>query len=133
MNNNMKSVNFGLQMLLIILFVILSLFVGSSNQTDLSIYFLWLLFTGIIQGIGTLYKNAKYKLKHQGYLYHLVISLIYLGLMLYLQYYQYFSSSFYGEMVIMYYWLPVPFALACFYTYNAYQEIDKKRKTMLDV
>jgi hypothetical protein len=72
-------------------------------------------------------------MKHGGYLLHLIISLVYMGIITYLTNSQYNSFTLFGEWGIMYLWIPIPFALSCFYTYCAYAEIGKRRKTMLEI
>ena len=132
----MKVANFVVQLLLILTFVLLFTWMQVTSETDLFIYMLWLLLAGVIQTIGTLYKNIKYKLKHQGYLTHLIASIIYIGVVIFLSndYYNFFNSfSIFGEFGIYYIWLPIPFILACWFTICAYLEIGKRRKTMLEI
>ena len=132
----MKIANFVLQLLLIIWFVQLFAWMQMTKEPDISIYLIWLLLAGTILGIGTLYKNVKYRLKHRGYLTHLIASIIYIGVVIFLSndYYNFFNSfSIFGEFGIYYIWLPIPFILACWFTICAYLEIGKRRKTMLEI
>lgn len=127
----MKIANFVLQLLLILSFALLILWMEGTNETDISIYELWLMMAGTIQSIGTIYKNIKFKFQYRGYLIHLIVSLVYFGVYFYLL--NYTEYSLYAEKGIFFFWIPVPFMLACFYTYCAYNEISKRRKKLLEI
>lgn len=125
----MKNIHFKIQAILMLL--AFGLVMTSLLAQEYSFFWLyWLLFTGCIQGLGTLIINFRYGFRHEGFRNHLLISIAYLIL-------GYMSLEYFGkgderQVVLIILMLPA-IALAGYYTWCSYRLTNPVKKGWLDI